>query len=235
MIISYDITYIFIHILPLQKTSQPPVAQPKVDEKRLVMTMKQASLIASTTMVSFSSIGLLKGHILLIPLAGAIFSKDGMDNIYKDMFTEKINDLTKGALIASINQSCQSGGHSLAYSKCHIAICAALIATRMMKDRSVANNIVCKTYKQYAAAGKPYDPAKFQVFAKYATGGIPETFNLNSLMDELVNIQKLSARNRIAIEENNRAIIYTCSSNETTQEKAKVTGEQTPTGSSESQ
>lgn len=166
------------------KNTELPNVQPKFEHNKLVLTLKQASLLALTTLAQIIPLCVENESLIMTPLAGAIFSKSDITKIAEEIFGKakpdntNISDVLKGIL-----QSCQSGGQYLAHSKCHIAVVAALCATRNMKDKKLRMSIIGKTYKQYVSAGKVFEKPRFAVYCKYATGGIPAEFSPDKLID----------------------------------------------------
>lgn len=176
------------------KSNAAPNEQPSVKNRVLSLTMKQASLIATHTLCSMITCMVEHDKILLTPLAGAIFCKDDIPKLMHEMGIP-ISSQNKSSTICAIISSCQSGGQYLAHSKCHYAVCAALCATRNMKDRRVAMDIVRKILKQYMSNRKMFDINKFRQVCKYATGGIPAEFEPTKLFAEMEEIQKLTRNN----------------------------------------
>lgn len=153
------------------------------DKKCVMLSMKYAGMLA-TDELSLIVKALGEDKPVLAPLAGAVFSKDCIVEIAKDRSMAKID------VINMINSSCQGGGQHLDDSNASMAIVAALCASRGMKDESSRANLVGKTFKQYAAAGKRAEIDEVRVYGKYATGGLPIEFLLKNLTDVMDQSQK---------------------------------------------
>lgn len=65
------------------KNTDAPNTQPKIVDNKLLLTIKQASLLALWIMESVMAICILNKTIIMTPLAGAIFSKSDIPNIAK--------------------------------------------------------------------------------------------------------------------------------------------------------
>ncbi|GBP10550.1 hypothetical protein EVAR_70214_1 [Eumeta japonica] len=102
------------------------------------------------------------------------------------MFEElnaKLNiNLTMPILIKRVLQSCQNGGHYLPYSDGSCAVASAVCATQNIKDAALRRSIINKTYKQYTAHGKVFEMEAFEIYTKYATGGVPVEFSAENLI-----------------------------------------------------
>lgn len=161
--------------------------------KAMVMTVRQAGLLACRTFSRLVKLAMKETNpiLLMTPLAGACFSKDDMQ---MQRMTEELNtELTEVLII--INESCQSGGHYLDNSDGSVAACAAISATRGLKDEDVKRSIVTKIVKQYFSRGKELDAIKLSIVSKYATGGIPSEFSYDNLLSAFKSAQ--SAPNRL--------------------------------------
>lgn len=172
------------------KVNPAPIKPPTFEDMRLILTIKQASLLATEVICKLTPLALERGVILTTPLSGAIFAREDIDKLCRELHPNPDKDYQSG-VINGIIASAQSGGQYLRHSKAHIAICAALVSTRNLKERSVANSIVRKTFKQYMSHSKTFDKAKFDVFAKYATGGVPLDFTPEVLGERMEELQKL--------------------------------------------
>lgn len=148
------------------------------------LTMKQAALLSHQTferLVTYSFAN-SKGA-LLTPLCGACFSRNDINKMAKELGMSRVN------LVIALNQSTQSGGHYLDRSDGNMAVCAAIAATRNLKEETVRRSIVTKTTKQYIAKGKNLDKVKLAIVAKYATGGVPAEFSYENLIELFKSVQ----------------------------------------------
>lgn len=148
------------------KGGPPSIMQPKVSNNKITLTIKQASLLALYVVAGVVRIQDDPKLILLTPLAGAIFCKDDLIKISKDL------EMPLHELINMINESAQSGGFYLKHSTCAAAAVCAVVATKNA-EKKVADSIVTKTVKQYHTHKKEMNWKLFDVLAAYATGGVP--------------------------------------------------------------
>lgn len=159
----------------------PPTSQPVTTDDKIVLTVKQASLLSLYVLSGLSKIALEHEYTVLTPLAGAIFSKNDMKEISFALHSRDDIDYI-AATITTINNSCQSGGHYLPGGRSEIAVLAAISATRNMKDKSMRRSIIVKTFKQYTSKSS-FDVNIFKRLSPYATGGIPHELSPENLIE----------------------------------------------------
>lgn len=164
-----------------------------VEDSKMILTFKQAAMLA---MVTFSkAIGLIYSNqqiILMTPLCGAIYSRESIPMMSKDLGLEEIE------VIRTINDSTASGGHNLPHSDTACAIAAMISATKKVCAKNVREAMIAKTVKQYSAKGKPYLPKQFEIYAKYALGGVPPGMDSETLIQNFTNIQTQEVNARMA-------------------------------------
>lgn len=165
------------------------VYEPDNKEKSMILTLKQAGLIALETFSRLIKIAYSQNMKLMTPLAGACFSKDDTHK-----FAEEMN-MTEIDLLIAINQSTQGGGQYLLKSNINIAVCAAIAATRNVKEDTLKKNIVVKVLKQYMNKGMSPDKKQLSIICRYATGGVPQEF----AYEELIRMFELEQSNISAI------------------------------------
>uniref|UniRef100_A0AAT9JEX4 Nucleocapsid protein n=1 Tax=Blattella germanica phasmavirus 1 TaxID=3133448 RepID=A0AAT9JEX4_9VIRU len=168
-------------------------SQPKSNPKKLILTVKQASLLSIMTLHKINN---LLGQVddpqyMLTPLAGAVFSKDDIAEI------SAIVRMTQSTVVSIINSSCQSGGQYLTNARCDVAAIAGIVATRGIKDDQMKASIINKTVKQYLNRNKPFDFEIFNTFAKYAHGGVPMEYSASNLMKIFKETQDINKRERM--------------------------------------
>ncbi|UPT53728.1 MAG: nucleocapsid protein [Bactrocera latifrons orthophasmavirus] len=166
------------------KNSTPPAIQPEVKGNKLVLTLKQASLISLSILIPVIGLAYTKGHVILTPLSGAIFSKSDISEITKVMFNTVTPENT-AFTINALNTSCQSGGQYIGTSSTTIAVLAAISATKNLKDKSLRTSIVAKTFKQFNNSTDcqlKFDAEKFILLAKFAIGGMPSEYHPDLLI-----------------------------------------------------
>lgn len=128
----------------------------QVEDDKLILTFRQAGLLA---MVTFSkaidycyNIASTK---LLTPLCGAIFSRDAIANMSRELRIEE------PACLKIINESATSGGQYLPNSSIECAIVCMITATKKISDKGVRDSMIARVVKQYTHLHKPYDESKF--------------------------------------------------------------------------
>lgn len=171
------------------KNAVPPLAKPIVVQNTLLLTMKQASLLAQSTFADAIKLCITDDLVLMTPLCGAIFSKNNLEELSELIHPAAEGD-KRGATLVTLSQSCQSGGHYLRESVCAVAVVAAVCATRNMTDAKVRDQIITKTYKQYVASGKQFDASLYENLCKFATGGVPAEHSAKRLIDRYEAVQK---------------------------------------------
>lgn len=176
------------------KSQTAPNDMPKLSVNNgLILTVKQASLIALNILNEYTDIACEMELIVLTPLAGAICSRAEIPKMMDDEAIKKAFHDKIGELVKSINSSCQSGGHHLAWSRADIAAVAAYVATEGLKDKKLAAQTTNKTNRQYNTAKRPYDSMVKTVMAKFATGGVPSELSYETLRIEIPNIRRTVA------------------------------------------
>lgn len=155
----------------------------------MTLTLKQAALICHDTFDRMVRFAIAKDgkQLLMTPLAGACFSRDDVPTLANAL------RLGTAETMSRINQSTQSGGQLLPHGDVNFAICAAISATRNLKDENLKKSIVTKTVKQYIAAKKMPDKEVISIVAKYATGGVPAEFSYDELLRVYDQAQAMSA------------------------------------------
>lgn len=124
-------------------------------------------------------------HAILTPLAAAAFSKQTVLTLANST-AHKREAGTFGTVATwckIINASCAGGGHLLKYSDGTIAAAAAMNATKNLADKKLAESIVGKVVKQYAAAGKPFDNEFIAEMLKTVNGGWPSGWTYDKLLE----------------------------------------------------
>ncbi|KAL9926878.1 uncharacterized protein ACN2A1_000251 isoform 1-T3 [Glossina fuscipes fuscipes] len=133
---------------------------PRFEDRQLLLTTEQASLLALTVLSKLVPLLLKKGKIMLTPLAGAVFATDEIEKIAVETKQDK------ASVLISVIQSCQSGGEYLEMSQASIALVASVCATKYIRNEGLRNKIISRTYKQYAAVGKQIDEETFWIYAR---------------------------------------------------------------------
>ncbi|GBP10545.1 hypothetical protein EVAR_70212_1 [Eumeta japonica] len=141
---------IFVATYKSTKLTEP---QPKFTEGKISLTIKQASLLALDLIARCVDVCYLDGSIIMTPLAGAVYSKNDLEEMLEELNAKLNINLTMPILIKRVPQSCQNGGHYLPYSDGSCAVASAVCYTKH-KDAALRRSIINKTYKQYTAHGK---------------------------------------------------------------------------------
>ncbi|XP_044313696.1 uncharacterized protein LOC108038282 isoform X2 [Drosophila rhopaloa] len=142
----------------------PPQNQPFVMRGLLLLSFKQASLLAVEKYCQLVPHQVERGEVVLTPLAGAVFSKFEMTKL-----AEAVGEPLDKVIVAVIS-SCQTDGYYLEHSRCHIAL-VALIKT--VSDFKMRSSIVKKTIKMYKLHGKEFDMDKFKVWSTFLRKSAP--------------------------------------------------------------
>lgn len=153
--------------------------------QKIILTVKQAMLLAIKVLEQLNRLGEAQEPPtrLLTPLAGAVFSKEDIPKIARDL---KVDSPT---ILNVINSSSQSGGHYTMSSNMACAAVCAIMSTKGLKDKDIKVSIISKTLRQYLAKQKQWEVGTFEVYAKYAHGGIPDGMEPENLMSMLDTIQ----------------------------------------------
>lgn len=174
-------------------------------QTKIILTVKQVGLLAIHTFNRLTDLayGRPDQTVLMTPLAGAIFSKDSLEAIHKELSELAIRKGVQPAeniqtIIKQVNSSCQSGGQYLNESEMYIAAVAVITATRNVKNENVKYSIIAKTLKQYQTAGKAWDQEKFLIFSGHATGGLPSELMPQTLIEAYSKEQTTRMQFRLA-------------------------------------
>lgn len=153
-------------------------------------SLKKASLLMNYELDRVIDYYIEKGvekckEVILTPLAAAAFSIDTVMTIAKGMEWDYPGDVAK-----IINASCTSGGHVLPNSRAMFAAVAAVNATRNLADKTLAENIVSKTVKQYTSAGKTFNDDQIMLAMKLCGGGWPTGWSFQRIMETRAAVDK---------------------------------------------
>lgn len=176
---------IYVVYVSTHKNNPPPEVQPVVKNNKLLLTIKQASLL-SLKMLSDLMLMNNSNYIILTPLAGAIFSKDDIDRIALKL------GKSRQEVACTMNESAQSGGFYLRNSSTAVAAVCALVATRNGENKKLMESIVVKTIKQYTKAHREFDENDFAAYGAYATGGVPRGLTPAILLAKLDKEQEFT-------------------------------------------
>ncbi|KAH8322651.1 hypothetical protein KR059_002497 [Drosophila kikkawai] len=153
---------------------EPPQNQPFVLRGLLVLSFKQASLLAVAKYCQLVPHQVKRGEVVLTPLAGAVFSKFEIPKLAEDV-GEPLADV-----VVAIISSCQTDGYYLEHSRCHIALVAII---KTVTDLKMQASIVKKTIKMYTLHGKDLDMDKFKQWSTFLKKSGPPKVNNKSNED----------------------------------------------------
>lgn len=165
---------------------------------RMVLSVRHASLLAIETMNRITDIcvSLNPPTVMLTPLCGAIFSRNDIPKMVKDL------NLKVSEVVRMLNTSCQSGGHYLRDSELAVAALASIVATAKLGAKGKHDErvqIITKVIKQYLNHKKTYTSSIFVSLSRFATGGVPtdlepgKLIKIYSANKELNKTSKLDA------------------------------------------
>lgn len=152
----------------------------------LILTFKQAGLLAMVTFLKAVEFCYNKGAtqvMLMTPLCGAVFSRDSVTDMAKEL------DMSETDVLKVINSSTTAGGQHLDESDLACSVAAMIAATRRVTDKNIRNSMITKLIKQYSNKHKVYHASRFNIFAKYALGGVPPGMDADTLIESFSNIQ----------------------------------------------
>lgn len=178
--LAIDKGYIFIGTF---KNGKPPGESPVVKNNTLLLTTRQAGLIAIAVMSSWSRVLYnVNKTIVFTPLAGAIFSRDDKEELTRVILskTGELTDDDYADTMAIINASCQPGGFYSPMSDLSVAKAAAYTATSNCKE-ALKKSILDKLGKQYTLKSKTFNESKFKKLLRLANGGVPSDISYDKL------------------------------------------------------
>ncbi|WPV74318.1 MAG: nucleoprotein [Drosophila North Esk phasmavirus] len=188
--LKFEAGYVFISTY---KNTSPPQSQPVFTGHVLMLTMKQAGLLASNVLTKWApTIVEQVGTIVLTPLAGAIFSRDEAVGMALAMFPEDAVKKGKDSMIVPtnlgltktmnvLNTSCQPGGFHMGGSSMPVGVLATLIAVDKCPER-LKVDIFTKAVKQYSRSpGKKWDQDLFERLCCFANRGLPKSLTIDTL------------------------------------------------------
>lgn len=153
-------------------------------DNKLILTFKQAGLLATQTFLKAIEFCYMNnGAILMTPLCGAVFSRDSIAEMSKELNLEYVS------VISMLNASTTAGGQYLLESNLACAVIAMISATKRVSDKNLRNSMLTKLVKQYSGKKKTFDHETFKVVSKYALGGVPPGLDPETLITTYENIQ----------------------------------------------
>ncbi|QXL90808.1 nucleoprotein [Pectinophora gossypiella virus 2] len=164
-----------------------------VQDNKMIMTFKQAAMLAMITFNrAVKHVYSKLSQVLLTPLCGATFSRENIKDMAREIGVEEVK------VIQIINASTTNGGQYLEESNMACAIVAVISATKKVSNKDLRFSMITKTIKQYAAKHKIYNSNEFNIFAKYALGGVPPGLDAETLIQNFSNIQVQEVNMRVA-------------------------------------
>lgn len=131
-------------------------------DNKLILTFKQAGMLAMVTFLRGAVEYSYSKNVtyLMTPLCGAVFSRDSIVDMARELNLEEVN-VTK-----MINSSSSTGGQYMYESDMACAIVCTISTTKRVTNKDVRNQMITKVIKQYCAKHKEYVSSRFAVFAK---------------------------------------------------------------------
>ncbi|KAH8286898.1 hypothetical protein KR018_007715 [Drosophila ironensis] len=154
---------------------EPPQHQPFILRGHLLLSFKQASLLAVEKYCQLVPHQVRRGEIILTPLAGALFNKENLPSLAKAV-QEPLADV-----VVAVIASCQTDGFYLEHSRCHIALLALI---RTVADLKMRASLVKKTIKMYNLQGKQLQLDKLQEWSRFLREAEPRLRPQKSQDDE---------------------------------------------------
>lgn len=183
------------------KSTSAPTTQPKLAAGNvLLLTIKQATIVGLYILEKFTTIACAKGHDILTPLSGAVFSRDSIEKMMQNPTISRVFG-TKCKLIDAVNKSAQNGGQFLDGSRADVAAVCVLIGTANVKKQEERKSIVQRTMKQFFAQKREASKDVFQALLKYGTGGLPEDWTFDVLSDIQETVRRTTQAMRAAAAE----------------------------------
>ncbi|QHA33848.1 putative glycoprotein 1 [Coredo virus] len=180
------------------KNSTAPVAQPQVVDGVLLLTIKQASIIALYILSNFTKLALTKEYTILTPLAGAIFPRASLEKMMEDpVIASKFQD--KWELLDCINKSAQNGGQFLDGSRTDVAAVCVLVGTSSLEKEDERKKICHRTIKQFLNHDRPAEKDMFKAMVVYATQGVPSDWTFEVLINDFKTVKTTIESDRRAI------------------------------------
>ncbi|QHA33846.1 nucleocapsid protein [Coredo virus] len=175
-------------VISTYKNSTAPVAQPKLKGGVLLLTIKQATIIGLYILSKFTKLANEKDYTILTPLAGAIFPRASLAKMMEDeVISSHFGDTWE--LMDCINKSAQNGGQFLVGSRADVAAVCALVGTQSITKEEERRKICHRTVKQFLNHERPADKELFKAIARYATGGIPDEWTFDVLVNDLKDVK----------------------------------------------
>lgn len=113
---------VFIYSYSFKK---PMNVNPRLQDKKLYLTLKQASLLAVSKLCStLPDYHNPREKILLTPLARAVFAPQNISKIAAELTMLIRSEVMSGKVVKAIISSCQNDGFHLQHSESHIALVA---------------------------------------------------------------------------------------------------------------
>lgn len=155
-------------VLPSHRTHLSSY-QPCVKDNVLTLNIEQAGLVAVSILNEHNK-QVLKENSLMTPLARVFFSEFDITAI------AAATNSTVTAVIATINASCQFGGHRLPDSVAAVGAVVAVVFAHNFKDRTRKRQYLKKVFIEYEVAGKIIDMKLYELYGSFVIGGLPRGF-----------------------------------------------------------
>lgn len=158
-----DGSSVFIYSYSFKK---PMNVNPRLRDKQLYMTLKQADLLAVSKLCSvLPAQHKPSDKVLLTPLARVVFAPQNISQIASELTTLLGRNVDRGDVVKAVISSCQTDGFHLEHSQCHIALVAIEVTVRGAVKREKLRS---KVQRLYAKHGKNFDNDQYKIYLKYS-------------------------------------------------------------------
>jgi len=182
------IAYICTH-----RNSIPEELQPTEKNNKIILTLKQASLLSCIVLQNGASKLAAINKFVFTPLTGAVFNKVDIPQLAAILCPDLDTPEAKlGRCVTLLNNSCQSGGFYMEYSDANVALAAAVCSTINAKP-SIRKSILRKVVRQYMQAKKNLDVGTFKKVLAYANGGIPMMWSEENIMKMYEEVKSVAS------------------------------------------
>lgn len=154
---------VFIYSYSFKK---PMNVNPRLQDKKLYLTLKQASLLAVSKLCStLPDYHNPREKILLTPLARAVFAPQNISKIAAELTMLIRSEVMSGKVVKAIISSCQNDGFHLQHSESHIALVALEVT---VPGAVLRQKLRWRVQRLYAKHGKNFHADQYEIYLKYS-------------------------------------------------------------------
>ncbi|KAH8419559.1 hypothetical protein KR222_006050, partial [Zaprionus bogoriensis] len=144
----------------------PMNVRPRLQDKKLFLTLKQAGLLAANKLCSMLPLQHNPHNkVLLTPLARAVFPPPNIPKIAFALSSLLRRTVDTSEVLKAVISSCQTDGFHLPHSQCHIALVSIEVT---VVDATQRNKLRSKTQRRYAKYGKSCDTAQYKIYLEHS-------------------------------------------------------------------